>query len=116
MMKVSDPIIFGHVVVTFLAPIFEKYAAIFTELGINPNHGIKNLYDKLEKLPQNEKSVIEQDIASVLANRPVLAMVNSEKGITNLHVPSDTIIDASMPAMIRNSGQMWKEKPKTQRQ
>jgi isocitrate dehydrogenase len=114
MMKVSDPIIFGHVVVTFLAPIFEKYAAIFTELGINPNHGIKNLYDKLEKLPQNEKSVIEQDIASVLANRPVLAMVNSEKGITNLHVPSDTIIDASMPAMIRNSGQMWNAEGKAQ--
>lgn len=114
MMKVSDPIIFGHVVVTFLAPIFEKYAAIFTELGINPNYGLENLYSKLEKLPQSEKSVIEQDIASVLADRPALAMVNSDKGITNLHVPSDIIIDASMPAMIRNSGQMWNAEGKAQ--
>jgi isocitrate dehydrogenase len=114
MMKVSDPIIFGHVVVTFLAPIFEKYAAIFTELGINPNYGLENLYSKLEKLPQSEKSVIENDIASVLADRPALAMVNSGKGITNLHVPSDIIIDASMPAMIRNSGQMWNAEGKAQ--
>ncbi|WP_027075759.1 NADP-dependent isocitrate dehydrogenase [Maribacter antarcticus] len=114
MMKVSDPIIFGHVVVTFLAPIFEKYAAIFTELGINPNYGLENLYSKLEKLPQSEKSVIEHDIASVLADRPALAMVNSDKGITNLHVPSDIIIDASMPAMIRNSGQMWNAEGKAQ--
>ncbi len=114
MMKVSDPIIFGHVVVTFLAPIFEKYAAIFTELGINPNYGLENMYNKLEKLPQSEKSVIEQDIASVLADRPALAMVNSDKGITNLHVPSDIIIDASMPAMIRNSGQMWNAEGKAQ--
>ncbi|MFT5738075.1 MAG: isocitrate dehydrogenase [Maribacter sp.] len=114
MMKVSDPIIFGHVVVTFLAPIFEKYAATFTELGINPNYGLENLYSKLEKLPQSEKSVIEHDIASVLADRPALAMVNSDKGITNLHVPSDIIIDASMPAMIRNSGQMWNAEGKAQ--
>lgn len=114
MMKVSDPIIFGYVVETFLAPVFKKYAEVFDKLGVNPNHGLENLYTKLEKLPQNEKSEIQKDIAAVLANGPDLAMVNSEKGITNLHVPSDVIIDASMPAMIRNSGQMWNAAGKLQ--
>jgi len=114
MMKVSDPIIFGHVVVTFLAPIFEKYASVFSKLGINPNNGLESLYTKLAELPQNEKVTIEQDIANVLAKRPALAMVNSDKGVTNLHVPSDIIIDASMPAMIRNSGQMWNAEGKSQ--
>jgi isocitrate dehydrogenase len=114
MMKVSDPIIFGHVVVTFLAPIFEKYASVFSKLGVNPNNGLESLYSKLAELPQNEKATIEQDIANVLAKRPALAMVNSDKGVTNLHVPSDIIIDASMPAMIRNSGQMWNAEGKPQ--
>lgn len=114
MMKVSDPIIFGHVVETFLAPIFEKYAVVFDTLGINPNHGLENLYHKLDKLPETEKSEIQNDIENVLANGPDLAMVNSDKGITNLHVPSDVIIDASMPAMIRNSGQMWNAEGKAQ--
>ncbi len=107
MMKVSDPIIFGHVVATFLQPIFKKYENVFDTLGVNPNDGLENLYDKLETLGPNEKSVIENDIKNVLSSGPALAMVNSDKGITNLHVPSDVIIDASMPAMIRNSGQMW---------
>ena len=107
MMKVSDPIIFGHVVATFLQPVFNKYEKEFDTLGVNPNDGLENLYRKLEKLPPNEKATIEQEIADVLHNGPALAMVNSDKGITNLHVPSDVIIDASMPAMIRNSGQMW---------
>lgn len=114
MMKVSDPIIFGYVVETFLAPIFEKYAEVFDKLGINSNYGLENLYAKLEQLPQNEKSEIEKDIAAILDNGPDLAMVNSDKGITNLHVPSDVIIDASMPAMIRNSGQMWNAAGKSQ--
>jgi len=107
MMKVSDPIIFGHVVKTFLAPVFKKYAKVFNDLGVNPNYGLENLYSKLEKLPQNQKTEIEQAITATLENGPDIAMVNSDKGITNLHVPSDVIIDASMPAMIRNSGQMW---------
>ncbi len=114
MMKVSDPIIFGYVVETFLAPVFKKYAEVFDKLGVNPNHGLENLYTKLEKLPQNEKSEIQKDIAAILANGPDFAMVNSDKGITNLHVPSDVIIDASMPAMIRNSGQMWNAAGKLQ--
>lgn len=107
MMKVSDPIIFGHVVETFLQPIFDKYAVVFNKLSVNPNNGLENLFRKLDTLPVDEKIKINEDITQTLAQRPSLAMVNSEKGITNLHVPSDVIIDASMPAMIRNSGQMW---------
>ena len=114
MMKVSDPIIFGHVLETFLAPIFEKHAATFATLGINANDGLENLYAKLETLPAAEKDEIEKDIATVLNEGPALAMVNSDKGITNLHVPSDVIIDASMPAMIRNSGRMWNAEGKPQ--
>jgi isocitrate dehydrogenase len=114
MMKVSDPIIFGHVLETFLAPLFEKHAATFNTLGVNPNDGLENLYTKLEGLPANERKEIEKDIADILIEGPALAMVNSDKGITNLHVPSDVIIDASMPAMIRNSGKMWNAEGKSQ--
>lgn len=114
MMKVSDPIIFGHVVETFLKPVFVKYADTFDNLGISPNDGLASLYQKIEKLPASEKDAIIKDLDAALANGPDLAMVNSDKGITNLHVPSDIIIDASMPAMIRNSGQMWNKEGKAQ--
>ena len=114
MMKVSDPIIFGHVVETFLKPVFEKYADTFDTLGVSPNDGLASLYQKIDKLPANEKDAINKDLDDALANGPDLAMVNSDKGITNLHVPSDVIIDASMPAMIRNSGQMWNKEGKAQ--
>jgi isocitrate dehydrogenase len=114
MMKVSDPIIFGHVVETFLKPVFEKYEDTFEKLGVSPNDGLANLYQKIEKLSSKEKATIEKDVDQALANGPDLAMVNSDKGITNLHVPSDIIIDASMPAMIRNSGKMWNTKGKLQ--
>lgn len=114
MMKVSDPIIFGHVVETVFKPVFEKNASIFEEIGINPNDGLEVLYKKLEKLPEEQKEAIEGDINGILQDGPSLAMVNSDKGITNLHVPSDIIIDASMPAMIRNSGQMWNSDGKGQ--
>ncbi|MGO4918955.1 NADP-dependent isocitrate dehydrogenase [Maribacter spongiicola] len=114
MMKVSDPIIFGHVVETFLKSVFEKYAGTFDKLGISPNDGLASLYQKIEELPASEKEAITKDLDAALANGPELAMVNSDKGITNLHVPSDIIIDASMPAMIRNSGQMWNKEGKAQ--
>ncbi len=114
MMKVSDPIIFGHVVETFLKSVFEKHEETFAKIGVNPNDGLENLYAKLEKLPEAEKTIIHKDIDRALDNGPALAMVNSDKGITNLHVPSDIIIDASMPAMIRNSGQMWNTEGKAQ--
>lgn len=114
MMKVSDPIIFGHAVETVLKPVFEKNEATFEKIGVNPNDGLEVLYNKLEKLPAEEKAEIESQIATELEKGPSLAMVNSDKGITNLHVPSDIIIDASMPAMIRNSGQMWNAQGKSQ--
>lgn len=114
MMKVSDPIIFGHVLETFLKPVFEAYDNVFEKLGVNPNDGLENLYAKIATLPASEKNEIMGAIATIMAERPSLAMVNSDKGITNLHVPSDVIIDASMPAMIRNSGQMWNAKGKSQ--
>ena len=107
MMKVSDPIIFGHALETYFSELFEKYSDTFNELGVNANNGLESLFDKLDSLPVSKKSEITAAIASTIANGPDLAMVNSDKGITNLHVPSDVIIDASMPAMIRNSGQMW---------
>ena len=107
MMKVSDPIIFGHVVSVFFKDVFEKHAAIFKELGVNPNNGLGDLYAKIKNLPDGKRKEIEEDIKASYEKRPKLAMVNSEKGITNLHVPSDTIIDASMPMAIRNSGRMW---------
>ncbi len=107
MMKVSDPILFGHAVSVFFASVFEKHAATFDELGVNPNFGLGDLYAKLESLPSEKKAEIEADMAAAYDARPALSMVNSDKGITNLHVPSDVIIDASMPACIRSSGQMW---------
>ncbi len=107
MMKVSDPIIFGHVVSVFFREVFEKHAATFNELGISPNNGLGDLYAKIAALPDDKRSEIEADIQACYALRPKLAMVNSDKGITNLHVPSDIIIDASMPAAMRTSGKMW---------
>ena len=107
MMKVSDPIIFGHALKVFFKAVFTKYDSVFEELGVNANDGLENLLGKLEELPSEQKTAIETDIKNAIVNGPALAMVNSDKGITNLHVPSDIIIDASMPAMIRNSGQMW---------
>ncbi|MEM9649588.1 MAG: NADP-dependent isocitrate dehydrogenase [Bacteroidota bacterium] len=107
MMKVSDPIIFGHALKAYFADLFETYADTFETLGINPNNGLETLYDKLGELPAAKKEEIENAIAKAIADGPDLAMVNSDKGITNLHVPSDVIIDASMPAMIRTSGKMW---------
>ncbi len=107
MMKVSDPIIFGHVVKVYFNELFEKHGEIFDEIGVNVNNGFGNLLSNIEKLPEGKRKEIEADIEKCYANRPDLAMVNSDKGITNLHVPSDVIIDASMPAMIRTSGQMW---------
>jgi len=107
MMKVSDPIIFGHAVSVFFSDVFEKHAATFDELGVNPNNGLGDLFGRLESLPGDQRAAIQADIDATLAAGPRLAMVNSDKGITNLHVPSDVIIDASMPAAIRTSGQMW---------
>jgi isocitrate dehydrogenase len=107
MMKVSDPIFFGHAVSVFFEDVFEKHAATFARLGVNPNDGLGDLHAKLQALPATEREAIEADIAAAYARRPRLAMVNSDKGITNLHVPSDVIIDASMPAAIRASGRMW---------
>lgn len=107
MMKVSDPIMFGHAVKVYFKEIFEKYEVLFKELGINPNNGLGDLYAKIQTLPTAQKEQIEADIQACYAHKPKLAMVNSDKGITNLHVPSDVIIDASMPACIRESGKMW---------
>ncbi len=114
MMKVSDPIIFGHAMEVFFPEVFKKYAKTFDSVGVNSNNGLESLFNKLEELPTGQKNDIEADIKVALENGPDLAMVNSDKGITNLHVPSDIIIDASMPAMIRNSGQMWNSDGKLQ--
>jgi isocitrate dehydrogenase len=107
MMKVSDPVLFGHAVSVYFRPVFEKHAATFKQLGVNPDNGLGDLYAKIRSLPADKKAEIENDIQAVYAIRPPLAMVDSDRGITNLHVPSDVIIDASMPAMIRDSGRMW---------
>ena len=107
MMKVSDPIIFGHVVRTFLKPVFDKHQATFDKIGVNVNNGYGNLLSNLDEVSAEKRTEIEADLKAAFENGPSLAMVNSDKGITNLHVPSDVIIDASMPAMIRTSGQMW---------
>jgi isocitrate dehydrogenase len=107
MMKVSDPIIFGYAVRTFFHDVFDKHAAVFKEVGVDPNNGLGDLYAKIKKLPAAKQQEIEADIQATYAKRPGLAMVNSDKGITNLHVPSDVIIDASIPPMIRDSGQLW---------
>jgi isocitrate dehydrogenase len=107
MMKISDPIMFGHAVTVYYKDVFEKHAATIKELGVNVNNGLGDLYAKISKLPEAQRAEIEADIQAVYKTRPELAMVNSDKGITNLHVPSDVIVDASMPAMIRDSGKMW---------
>ncbi len=107
MMKVSDPIIFGVAVRTFFQQVFDKHAAALKEAGVDPNNGLGDLYGAIKRLPAAKQAEIEADIQAAYARRPPLAMVNSDKGITNLHVPSDVIIDASIPPMIRDSGQMW---------
>jgi isocitrate dehydrogenase len=107
MMKVSDPIMFGHAVTVFFKDVFEKHAAVIKDLGVNVNNGFGDLIAKIAKLPEAQRAAIEADIQACYKAQPELAMVNSDKGITNLHVPSDVIVDASMPAMIRDSGRMW---------
>lgn len=107
MMKVSDPVIFGHCVSVFYQDVFEKHGETLEKLGVNVNNGIGDLYNKIQSLDDETRALIENDIQELYLRRPKLAMVDSDKGITNLHVPSDVIIDASMPAMIRNSGKMW---------
>jgi isocitrate dehydrogenase len=114
MMKISDPIIFGAAVSVYYQDVFTKYADLFAKLGVNPNNGIGDVYAKIGSLDAAKKKEIEEAISAVYAKRPALAMVNSDKGITNLHVPSDVIVDASMPAMIRTSGQMWNAQGKQQ--
>jgi isocitrate dehydrogenase len=105
MMKISDPIIFGHIVKVYYKDVFEKHAALFADLGVNPNNGFQDVYDKIKGHPS--AASVEADISAVYAKNPGLAMVNSSKGITNLHVPNDVIIDASMPVVVRDSGMMW---------
>jgi isocitrate dehydrogenase len=114
MMKVSDPIIFGHAVRVFFKDVFDKHSETFDKIGVDVNNGFGNLLSNLTELPEEKQKEILADIDACYKNNPDLAMVNSDKGITNLHVPSDVIIDASMPAMIRNSGQMWNAKGKSQ--
>ena len=107
MMKISDPIIFGHCVSVFFADVFERHGATLTRLGVDPDNGVGDMLTRIENLPEAEKAAIKADIQATYAKQPGLAMVNSDRGITNLHVPSDVIIDAAMPAMIRESGRMW---------
>ncbi len=114
MMKVSDPIIFGHAVKVFYKDLFAKHEATFAKLDVNANNGFGNVIEKIAELPADKKAEIEADIQAIYDANPDLAMVNSDKGITNLHVPSDVIVDASMPAMIRSSGQMWNKNDQLQ--
>ena len=114
MMKVSDPILFGYAVETFFESLFSKYADTFKRLGVNVRNGFSDVLERISTLPETEKAAIEKDIEKVFAEAPAVAMVNSDKGITNLHFPNDVIVDASMPAMIRNSGKMWNAKGETQ--
>ncbi len=107
MMKISDPVIFGHFVSVYFQEVFEKHAGLFAELGINPDLGLGDLYAKLARLPEAQRAAVEADIKAVYAFRPALAMVDSDKGITNLHASNDVIIDASMPVVVRDSGKMW---------
>ncbi|MFT4636194.1 MAG: isocitrate dehydrogenase [Arenicella sp.] len=107
MMKVSHPIVFGHAVTVYYKDVYEKYATLFEELNVQPNNGLGNLYSILDQISGDLRDKIEADIMACYVNRPAIAMVDSDKGISNLHVPSDVIVDASMPAMIRNSGKMW---------
>ena len=114
MMKVSDPIIFGTAVSVFFKTVFDKHAGTFSDLGVNPNNGLGDVYSKIQTLSAEKRAEIEADLSAVMENSADMAMVDSDKGITNLHVPSDVIIDASMPAMIRNSGRMWNKEGKAQ--
>jgi isocitrate dehydrogenase len=114
MMKVSDPKIFGHAVSVFFKDVFDKHAALFQQLGVDPDNGLGDLYAKIKTLPDGQRKTIEADIQEVYKKRPAMAMVNSDKGITNLHVPSDIIIDASIPPVIRDSGKMWNPEGKLQ--
>ncbi len=114
MMKVSDPIIFGHAVKAYFAAVFEKHGKTLQDIGANPNNGLESIFDKLKTLPEDQRKIVKNDFMAAIAEGPSLAMVNSDEGITNLHVPSDVIIDASMPAMIRSSGQMWNSNGKLQ--
>ncbi|MHB1094620.1 MAG: NADP-dependent isocitrate dehydrogenase [Gemmatimonadaceae bacterium] len=107
MMKVSDPVIFGHAVTVFYKDVFDKHAATFAQLGVNPSYGLGDIYAKIQGLGADQRAEIEADITAVYATRPALAMVDSDKGITNLHVPSDIIVDASMPVVVRDAGKMW---------
>ncbi|MBA1273859.1 NADP-dependent isocitrate dehydrogenase [Stutzerimonas azotifigens] len=107
MMKISHPIVFGHAVTVYYKDVFDKWGTLFDEIGVNPNNGLSSVYDKIKTLPASQQEEILHDIHEVYSHRPEMAMVDSVKGITNLHIPSDVIVDASMPAMIRNSGQMW---------
>jgi isocitrate dehydrogenase len=107
MMKISDPVMFGHAVTVFYQPVFEKHAALLKELGVNANNGLGEVYAKIQALPEAKRAEIEADIQAVYQSRPALAMVDSDKGITNLHVPNDVIVDASMPVVVRDSGKMW---------
>jgi isocitrate dehydrogenase len=107
MMKISHPIVFGHAVTVFYKDVFAKHGKLFDELGVNPNNGISSVYDKIKSLPESKREEIEEDIHACYESRPELAMVDSVKGISNLHAPNDVIVDASMPAMIRVGGKMW---------
>jgi isocitrate dehydrogenase len=114
MMKVSDPVMFGHFVTVFFEDVFAKHAATFKEIGVNPNLGLGDLYKKIQNLPEAKRAEIEADIQAEYAKRPAMAMVDSDKGITNLHASNDIIIDASMPVVVRESGQMWNPAGKLQ--
>ena len=114
MMKISDPILFGHAVSVFYKDVFDKHAAVLRDAGVNPNMGLGDLYNKIQSLPAAKKAEIEADIMAVYKVRPALAMVDSDKGITNLHVPNDIIVDASMPVVVRDSGKMWNAEGKLQ--
>ncbi len=114
MMKVSDPILFGHAVSVFFMEVFEKHAASLKEAGVNPNLGLGDLYKKIQSLPEAKRAEIESDIRATYAKRPALAMVDSGNGITNLHAPNDIIVDASMPVVVRESGKMWNAEGKLQ--
>ncbi len=107
MMKVSDPVLFGHAVSIFYSELFEKHRELFEQIGINPNNGLGDVSSKIENLPQDQQNQIKQDIDSIYQKRPELAMVDSDKGITNLHLPNNVIIDASMPVVVRDGGKMW---------
>ena len=107
MMKVSDPVLFGHAVSIFYSELFEKHRKLFEQIGINPNNGLGDVSSKIENLPQDQQNQIKQDIDSIYQKRPELAMVDSDKGITNLHLPNNVIIDASMPVVVRDGGKMW---------